>query len=259
VRKTAPLLALCLLAACGSNDTTQPLEPAPTEQVTETTEQTTDIVEQPTGEAVTTDAVTALIDSAAANGFDCRIGEVTVARLGTNSLYRSVDTNGQGLEILTVNWVSYARYTGELEMDASAERVAIVDKLSGSWGSWGQPDTITLEELPIDPTDCLEWVGFDWALLTNPQATKTEITAAISTEGEAGANFTEYNGDGGRVHVDIENGLATRLRLDAGGISIIDIRLGEKAAADIGVPAEGSGAPEHIEISQEEYFALVGG
>jgi hypothetical protein len=259
VRKTATLLALCLLAACGAGNETQPIEPAPTEQTTGTTEQTPETVEQSTGETVTTDAVSALVDSASANGFDCRIGDVTVARLGTNSLYRSVDANGQGLEILTVDWVSYARYTGDIEMDASEERKAIVAELAGNWGSWGQPDTITLEELPVDPTGCLEWVGFDWSLLENPRSSGTEITAGVSTEGEAGARFTEYNGTGAGVRIDIENGTATRLRIETGDAMIIDIRLGGKAAGDAGVPAEGSSAPEHREISQEEYFALVGG
>lgn len=258
----APLLTALLLSACGDKNPAPIAPENQTSQPAETTQpETTKPQPEPSGTAVAASELAETIDAAADEGFNCKLGMVSIARKGTDSLYRSVDDNGEGLEILTLDWVSYARYTGDLEMDASAERQAVVSKLAGGWGSWGQPDTITLEELPVSPTACLGWIGFDWALAAEvTETTEGGFTFTIVGGTEEENYFTEANGAQGKGVVEAAGGTPTKLTLTSGtGDLLAEIDLGGEAGRDAIAGVSRNGKPEHTEISQEEYFALVGG
>jgi len=250
--------AFAVLAACG-----QPASSPDSSAADKTTGQITDPTNPPTETQTqpeflpTAAQLPEITDAAGEDGFDCRIGSTTVARRAGDSLYRSVDETGQGLEILTVDWVSYARYTGELETDASEERRAIVEKLHGNWGTWGQPDTITLEELPATPSGCLEWVGFDWANATN---TRLDDPTTVRFDVTGDGYFSETYGDNVAGTVTFNGTTADNMRLVAAdGTEIAYILLGAEAGTQALGQASIGGKPGYVDISQEEYFALVGG
>ena len=258
MKNTKPLtfVLVATVAFVGLNSCTETRQSTP-ETPAETTAPTTEPASQPAA-APTATELAGLTDQAGEGGFDCRIGYTTVARRESDSLYRSVDETGHGLEILTVEWISYARYTGELESDASPERQAIVEKLQGNWGTWGQPDTITLEELPVTPGQCLEWVGFDWAGASDLRYT-AENTVDFDVTGE-GTYFAETYGDGVTGTVTFDAKTPTRIRLVAtDGTEIASIALGGDAGTQALEQASTGGKPGYVDISQEEYFALVGG
>lgn len=247
----AASIACIGLTGCAETSQSSPETPA------ETTAPTTEPAPQP-ATAPTAMELADLIDQAGEEGFNCRIGYTTVARRAGDSLYRSVDETGQGLEILTVEWISYARYTGELESDASPERRGIVEKLQGNWGTWGQPDTITLEELPVTPTQCLEWVGFDWAGASNLRYT-AENTVDFDITGDD-TYLAETYGEGTTGTVDVDAKTPTKIRLVAAdGTEIASVTLGGDAGAQALEQSSTGGKPGYVDISQEEYFALVGG
>jgi hypothetical protein len=197
--------------------------------------------------------VAAEVDMAGEDGFACELGEITVARMaGGDSLWRSMSTEGDGLEIVTLEGVSYARWRGVLPADASRERRSVVAKLDGRWATWGQPDTILLEELPGTPLTCLEWVGIEWSGASVEAGADGAVTFSVMVPGASVAEAVEVRGE-----IEQISGMPSALVAGGDGWGEIRIALGEAAGKSA---IEKAGEPDGaVTVTQEEYFALVGG
>lgn len=239
--RTARFAGLALISmlgvACGS--ATAEFAPATT-MTTATSPQTTIVA--PSARAL-------LDESSSADVFTCTLGSTTIARSGTDSFYGSyLDDGTSGLEIVTLDFVSSARFVGPPPADASPQRARVLRTLGARWGSWGQPDTITLEELPVTVLGCLEWLAVDWR-----QATTVGVDAAGTVELRAptdtGSARLEFTGS---------DGTYTRLLVYSdGATSTIDFS-GDDYLGRFGPPGQRTVAPI-VELTMDEYFALVGG
>jgi hypothetical protein len=196
------------------------------------------------------------IDEAGAERFLCDLSGTVVARLGGyDSFYSSeVDDTGNGLSIVTIDGVSYARYQGPLDASASTTRQSVVKKLDGQWATWGQPDTILLEELPGSPSGCLAWYALGASSLSN---------VVVLADGVI--TFDVGLGDGmsgtGSLTSRLD-GTVERLEISSDGLIVAAVSLGAIPNAvlpeDLG--PDGRTRPRNVvELTQEEYFALVGG
>jgi hypothetical protein len=248
-RLSITTLALAaLLSACSSAST-----PAPASTTIPPQPPTT--IEPPAA----IDLIERLDEVGADAGFTCRMGDTTVSFIrpdgklpALDSRYSSLLEPGTGLEIVTLDMVSYARWQGATPKDASPARSAVLKKLNGAWGTWGQPDTITLEELPSSPSGCLEWVGpltfsdvttqsdGSWAFIATAQGATQQVTGSAALDQGAMSSFSVENQDG----------------------TLIDISFIRPPEFPPAVSAkDGSRRPVGavVEVTQDEYFALVGG
>jgi hypothetical protein len=252
---------LCTLAgivtftACSSTDPDQTADDTPA-ATTSTPADTTAPADTIAPTAVGVDEVVDDLNAAGSDGFACTIGDIVVAWDGTDSLFRSMDTTGTGLEIVTVDMVSYARYVGSLDADASAARRAIVERLAGGWASWGQPDTITLEELPATPLQCLSWIGIEVSAITGAErgadgAVSFRATSDQYTDGVIATLAVDTTGT---MPVTV-----LEVRPAGPGATVMRIHLGATAGGDVVDPARDAATDAPTTISQEEYFSLVGG
>lgn len=262
ILKSLALLGVAVsLGACSSSssDSSQvPSDSSPATAVTTSGSPTTATsMTPPTLESLPeAAAIKGLVDDAAEDGFACRLGTVSVARAGADSLFSSFDEAGSGLQIVTLDWVSYARFTGSLDADASQARRSVVNRLDGRWGTWGQPDTITLEELPVSPSACLEWVGLDLGNVTDVRLSNdgSVIVDLAVTDKDMVAVYGEMVAVTFVFDDDSPRGLRVS---DVDGTEIATITLGDSASASVFralAPAE-----DAVTIDQDEYFALVGG
>lgn len=249
-RRAAPaLLSLAvLLAACGSSAT-----PAPPTTTISASPPTTI---EPPGRV---DLLARVDELAAENGFSCHMGDTTVSFFphngpepGLDSYYAAMLEPGNGLEIVTFDGVSFARWQGPLPDDASQPRRDVAKKLNGAWGTWKQPDTITLEELPSSPSRCLDWVApmtfsdvtlqgdGSWAFIATTNTDDPEqVTGSAALDKGVNSSFT------------VEN---TELTL----LDVSFIRPGDFPPATAGKDGSRHPVGPVVEITQDEYFALVG-
>lgn len=186
-----------------------------------------------------------------AYSYTCSVGDVSVSTFRSGaSYYRSETGDGEGLEILTVDGVSYARYTGETT-DDSQERDAVKKKLNGAWGTWGQPDTIALEELPYGAASCMEWASID-------------IEDVDKAHNHMGKTYFEVVSGGDKATgavVEDEDGRETVVITGPDGV-LLEMTLRETDRSSIAQDIDNTEptAPENsVTLTQEEYFALVGG
>ena len=247
LRTAGALVAAALLGACSTNSQ-QPLETA------EPAAASTSL--PPVSPALTAEALLARIDEAGAERFLCDLNGTTVARLGGyDSFYSSeVDDTGNGLSVVTIAGVSYARYQGLLDTSASTKRQSVVKMLNGKWATWGQPDTIMLEELPGSPSGCLAWYALDASSIGN---------VVVLADGTITFNVELGDGVSGTGSLTSRpDGTAERLTIGSIGSLVAVVSLGEIGNA--GLPSslgpDGRTRPrDAVDITQEEYFALVGG
>jgi hypothetical protein len=196
------------------------------------------------------------IDDAGAERFLCDLSGTTVARLGGyDSFYSSeVDDTGNGLSVVTIDGVSYARYQGLLDADASTKRQSVVTMLGGQWATWGQPDTILLEELPGSPSDCLAWYALDASSIGD---------VVVLADGTIVFNVKLGDGVSGTGSLlSRPDGTAERIEISSEGLLVAVVSLGEigNAVLPASLGPDGRTRPRDVvEITQEEYFALVGG
>lgn len=246
---TAILLLAALTAACSSSSTpalSTASIPAPPPTTIE-----------PPGSV---DLLARVDEIAADTGFTCRMGDTTVSFFpndstnpGLDSHYAAMLKPGTGLEIATFDGVSFARWQGAPPSDASEPRRAIVKKLNGAWGTWGQPDTITLEELPSSPSRCLGWVApmafsdvtlqgdGSWAFIAmtttdDPQ----QVTGSAALDKGVNSSFTVEDADGQILDVSF-------------------IRPPDFPPTSSGKEGTRQPVGSVTQITQDEYFALVGG
>jgi hypothetical protein len=210
IRYPLLVLALSTLAACSSNNAS-PGTSAPVS--TNASSAKIDNSKPSNAEALLT-----ALDAAGSKGFTCRLGDIVIAQQGSGDSWQSfygsyIDGAQRGLEIVTINMVSYARWIGTPLDDAKPAQVKLIKSLSGAWVTANQPDTILLEELPSTPSRCLEWVSIvadkidsvrhattgEWAFQASLEAPNDAlITATGATTDTAGAmtSFTVIsNGD----------------------------------------------------------------
>lgn len=247
LRTAGALVAAALLAACSAN----PQKPLATDAPAAVSTSL-----PPVSPALTAEALLARIDEAGAERFLCDLNGTVVARLGGyDSFYSSaIDDTGNGLSVVTIEGVSYALYQGPLDASASTTRQSVVKKLNGRWATWGQPDTILLEELPGSPSGCLAWYALDASSLSN---------VVVLADGTI--TFDAGLGDGASgtgILTSRPDGTAERLEISSEGLTVAAVSLGEISAAlmpqDLGV--DGRTRPrDAVELTQEEYSALVGG
>lgn len=250
--RLAVLLPTVVLAACSSADTADTTTPgAPATTATSTV----------AGEPKSSAELVAALDAAAEDGFSCEIaGSTTVAWFPGDgdemydSLFASyVDGAGHGLEIVTIDGVSYARWTAGSDDGAtndepgSPERRALIERLAGAWGSWGQPDTITLEELPTAPSGCMSWAAIDrFENVMRDANGRWTFDATIAEHDGAAASGVMETADGEIESFAVAGG--------AGGTDpLVTVGFERPAALPATVPAG------VVELTQDEYFTLVGG
>jgi hypothetical protein len=185
------------------------------------------------------------------SGFACHMGSVTVAHRFAEERYDSyfashTDSSSHGLEILTLDGISYARFTGAVIDDASAGHRTVRRKVGDQWATAGIPDTITLEELPASPSKCLEWVSIQTSDITDVRELH---------DGSWRFDVTTPEGQATGVVLDDE------LRIALNGDEYISVALSLDGVLMPSVTASGSRVPRGgvITLDQDEYSALVGG
>ncbi len=183
--------------------------------------------------------------------FSCHIGSITVASRATSSLadsyFRSqTDDLGNGLEILTLDGISYARFTGPLLSGSSESHVSARRLVESNWATAGIPDTITLEELPATPLGCLEWASI-------PQSAIIDVRKL--TDGST--EFLAKTGDG--TATGLLDPQQQALTVTLNGETLLHIDLTDPLDAFPAVSPPGVPAGSVVEIDQDTYQALVGG
>lgn len=202
-----------------------------------------------------------ILEGSGENGFLCEISQnLKVSWFPSedgptegmwDSFYANYTSNTpeerSGLEILTIDGVSYARWLGSSDGIETPQRRELVEKLDGQWATWGQPDTITLEELPSSAAECMDW-------------TTVESYENVRQETEGQIEFDAVFQDG------TETARAPgMILLDNGVAREFDIKLERVSGENIKITFQRpeyfmSNIPENpIEVTQDEYFALVGG
>lgn len=262
MRKSLPTLVVLLLVlgACSSSGGESTDEKGAAFELPERSPVPTTIVTtSPVAEEITTEELLELLDAHSGTGFACDLGSVRLAHFngGDSWLLSATDEEGHGLEILTVDMVSYARFSGELDADASrARRAAVVGKLQGDWGSWGVPDTIMLEELPVSPSRCLEWVGLGASNIKQAARHKDGVISFAVTMDVADRQTVPAAGRFGRAAQGVEFAV-----IAADGTRIISVFPKGVPSGFTGLEAAAGGlsAPDATAITQAEYEALVGG
>lgn len=203
-----------------------------------------------------------MMNDAGADAFYCETPSMLIAQISPGSSYfRSKVEGGIGLEILTLDWVSYARFSGPLSDTSTAgesARKAVVEKLGTSWGSTGLPDTVTLEELPAQPSKCLEWISITSEDLTDITS-RTDGSVAFSvgaggSDAPAGTGQLTFTASGKPVGVSF---------LTESGELGMFISLGNVPSdvlPEYGKDIDGKLVPGVVtNISPDEYEALVSG
>lgn len=241
--------ALLSLSACGSSTTAHKTADSTGIETSSTPAKDT----KPSDTA----SLLAALDTAAADGFTCRIGNTIVVQDSTpegwNSFYASyIDSAARGLEIVTLDGVSYARWIGEPLSDASPSQVKLIKQLAGAWGTANQPDTILLEEIPSSASVCLDWAGV-----------QRDAISAVRVQDNGSWSFQTsllepddalVTGTGSTTS---QNGLMTGLNIISNGDSVLEITF----ELPVEFPEVTSrNRPQGLveALSQNEYFALVG-
>ena len=241
MRATTVLLITALIAGCGSSgdDNKSGTETKP-------------------GVALSVERLDMDLDKAGENGFYCRIadsivvswfpGETSDDGAMWDSFYANyVEDEDKGLEILTTDGVSYARWTAGTEGIDDTGRRELIESLDGKWGTWGQPDTIALEELPSAPSGCLEWVSaVEYSDLSEVSPDRWTLKALLNN-GETTSDADGYlNTDGDKIVEFVLKGSLMSAEDD-----VINVKYERPALQPVGKP-EGA-----VELTQDEYMMLV--
>jgi hypothetical protein len=212
------------------------------------------------GLSLSVDGLEARLDKAGEEGFYCRISDSIVVSWfpgmpgNESSMWDSFYANyvgydDKGLEILTTGGVSYARWTAGTESIETTERRELVERLDGEWATWGQPDTVALEELPSSPSGCLEWVS-----VTQYSDLREETPGRWTLKASLNNGETTSKADG---YMRTEGDDIVEFVLKPRGVSAVNDVINVKYERPTSLPID---KPEDVvELSQDEYMTLVSG
>jgi hypothetical protein len=206
------------------------------------------------------ESLDAELDKAGENGFYCRISDSAVVSWfpgnseDESSMWDSfyanyVEEDDRGLEILTTEGVSYARWTAGTEGIETAARRELIERLDGKWATWGQPDTIALEELPSSPSGCLEWIS-----VTQYSDLREETPARWTLKAELNNGSTTSSADG---YINIDRDAIIDFVLKSSDVSaendLINVMYVRPASQPVDKPEDA------VNLTQDEYMMLVSG
>lgn len=246
--KRLGILALSLaafsLTSCSSDASAPISQTASSVQVTSPAQEVTAPAVS-TGKPATASDV---IEKLNASGkFFCESSGILIASFGDgDSFYRNaVDSSGRGLEEITLNMVSYARFTAPIPADSTSARKALLEKAGSSWVSAGIPDTIALEELPAQASKCLDFFGVDTSSI------EEVVRRADGSLSFASGILTGSVNDAGLSLLDENSEIRLFIGLDALPTSTLPEFSSDASSKRTVSPV--------MEVSPEEFQTFVGG